>query len=128
MNGLEFGFGICYGDAKTAEGNIWGSRWGSYPRGVNNRKKKEEKKRMKKFLSLCMAFMFVFCGIPAMNASASVVSTINPTDGYTITSIKTVTQEYLVNGLLYGLAELCYNLINLAIQAFDTYKQNINKL
>lgn len=55
----------------------------------------------------------------------------NSTDGYTIntiTSIKTVTQEYLVNGLLYGLAELCYNLINLAIQAFDTYKQNINNI
>ena len=89
MNGLEFGFGICYGDAKAAEGNIWGSRWGSYPRGVN-KIKKEEKKRMKKFLSLCMAFMLVLCGIPAMNASASVVSTINPTDGYTQT-VKTVT-------------------------------------
>ena len=45
---------------------------------------------MKKFLSLCMAFMLVFCGIPAMNASASVVSTINPTDGYTQT-VKTAT-------------------------------------
>lgn len=45
---------------------------------------------MKKFLSLCMAFMLVLCGIPAMNASASVVSTINPTDGYTQT-VKTAT-------------------------------------
>ena len=45
---------------------------------------------MKKFLSLCMTFMLVLCGIPAMNASASVVSTINPTDGYTQT-VKTAT-------------------------------------
>lgn len=44
---------------------------------------------MKKFLSLCMALVLTFCAIPAMNVSASVVSTVNPTDGYT-QDVKTV--------------------------------------
>ena len=54
----------------------------------------------------------------------------DPTNGYTTNPVNATSFPIglLANGLLYGLAELCYNLIKLAIPAFTVYKQNINNV
>ena len=54
----------------------------------------------------------------------------DPTNGYTTNPVNATgfPTGLLANGLLYGLAELCYNLIKLAIPAFAVYKENINKV